>query len=90
MSATNFANVNNNGNANNNNASNSNGVRPDYLKILDLYFPFGGPDVILDFEEGEDVRSHVIMRLIAKPMWSITIDTTRTVNINNGLRSNND
>lgn len=29
-SATNFANVNNNGNANNNNASNSNGVRPDF------------------------------------------------------------
>ncbi|WP_378957670.1 DUF6273 domain-containing protein [Mediterraneibacter gnavus] len=27
-SATNFCNVNNNGNANNNNASNSNGVRP--------------------------------------------------------------
>ena len=30
-SATNAANVNNNGNANNNNASNSNGVRPDFL-----------------------------------------------------------
>jgi hypothetical protein len=30
VSATNFANVNNNGNANNNNASNSNGVRPDF------------------------------------------------------------
>ena len=29
-SATNFCNVNNNGNANNNNASNSNGVRPDF------------------------------------------------------------
>ena len=29
-SATNFANVNNNGNANNNNASNANGVRPDF------------------------------------------------------------
>lgn len=28
--ASNFANVNNNGNANNNNASNSNGVRPDF------------------------------------------------------------
>jgi hypothetical protein len=31
VSATNFANVNNNGNANNNNASNSNGIRPDFL-----------------------------------------------------------
>lgn len=30
QSATNFANVNNNGNANNWNASNSNGVRPDF------------------------------------------------------------
>ena len=30
VSATNFANVNNNGNANNNSASNSNGVRPDF------------------------------------------------------------
>ena len=30
VSATNFANVNNNGNANYNNASNSNGVRPDF------------------------------------------------------------
>ena len=29
-SATNFANVNNNGNANNNNAGNSNGIRPDF------------------------------------------------------------
>ena len=29
-SATNFANVNNNGNANANNASNANGVRPDF------------------------------------------------------------
>ncbi len=32
-SATNFANVNNNGNANNNNASNSNGVRPDFKAV---------------------------------------------------------
>lgn len=30
VSASNFANVNNNGNANNNNASNSNGIRPDF------------------------------------------------------------
>ena len=30
VSATNFANVNNNGNANYNNASNSNGFRPDF------------------------------------------------------------
>ena len=30
VSATNFANVNNNGNANNNGASNSNGIRPDF------------------------------------------------------------
>lgn len=30
VSATNFANVNNNGNANNNSASNSLGVRPDF------------------------------------------------------------
>ena len=30
ISASNFANVNNNGNCNNNNASNSNGVRPDF------------------------------------------------------------
>ena len=30
VSATNFANVNNNGNANNNNAGNSNGIRPDF------------------------------------------------------------
>ena len=29
-SASNFANVNNNGNANYNNASNANGVRPDF------------------------------------------------------------
>ena len=58
MSATNFANVNNNGNANNNNASNSNGVRPDYLKILKWCIPFlGAGCTILDFEEGEDVRS---------------------------------
>lgn len=33
VSASNFANVNNNGNANNNNASNSNGVRPDFTTI---------------------------------------------------------
>jgi len=33
-SATNFANVNNNGNANNNNAGNSNGVRPDFTSII--------------------------------------------------------
>lgn len=33
-SATNFANVNNNGNANNNNASNSNGVRPDFNDVI--------------------------------------------------------
>jgi hypothetical protein len=33
-SATNFANVNNNGNANNNNASNSNGVRPDFKTVI--------------------------------------------------------
>lgn len=30
VSATNFANVNNNGNANYNNASNGNGIRPDF------------------------------------------------------------
>ena len=33
-SATNFANVNNNGNANYNNASNSNGVRPDFDSVI--------------------------------------------------------
>ena len=34
VSATNFANVNNNGNANNNSASNSNGVRPDFTPAI--------------------------------------------------------
>ena len=34
VSATNFANVNNNGNANNNSASNANGVRPDFVSPL--------------------------------------------------------
>lgn len=34
MIATNFANVNNNGNANYNNASNSNGVRPDFNNMI--------------------------------------------------------
>ncbi|MBR1856143.1 MAG: hypothetical protein IJ803_03615 [Oribacterium sp.] len=36
VSASNFANVNSNGNANYNNASNSNGVRPDFLSAQDL------------------------------------------------------
>lgn len=34
-SASNFANVNNNGNANYNNASNSNGVRPDFDSVIE-------------------------------------------------------
>lgn len=34
-SASNFANVNNNGNANYNNASNSNGVRPDFDSAIE-------------------------------------------------------
>jgi len=33
VSATNFANVNSNGNANYNNAGNSNGIRPDFGKL---------------------------------------------------------
>ena len=34
MIATNFANVNNNGNTNYNNASSSNGVRPDFGDMI--------------------------------------------------------
>lgn len=34
-SASNFANVNNNGNANYNNASNPNGVRPDFDSVIE-------------------------------------------------------
>lgn len=37
-SASNFCNVNNNGNANNNNASNSNGVRPDFTTVHNWFY----------------------------------------------------
>lgn len=39
VSATNFANVNNNGNCNYNNASNFNGVRPDFVTAHKGYSP---------------------------------------------------
>lgn len=39
VSATNFANVNNNGNCNYNNASNVNGVRPDFVTAHKGYSP---------------------------------------------------
>ena len=54
-SATNAANVNNNGNANNNNASNANGVRPRFHTALHADAVIGRMDVIADLE-GEAVH----------------------------------